>query len=187
MADPAPRRVRVARPPPSASVAESSPPVLVGEAVERSPPELRRIANRGATRRVRRLALLYVVVLAALYFAISLLARSSAQGTSTGSGQDVELFGLIALAFALVGVTVTLLSAPASVELTATSTVIVSPFGTRRTYPPVSGLTVRIARRYSPGWLTPEPVDSVEIGGRGGRQTFLIDTGVFSDTDRRSG
>jgi hypothetical protein len=184
MADPTPRRVRVARLPPSAS--ETTPPPPTAEALVREGSSVRRIANRGATRRVRRLALLYTVALAALYLGIALLARSAAGGTSSGTGQDLELFGLNALAFALVGVLLTLLSAPASVELTATSTVIVSPFGTRRTYPVISRVTVRIARRHRPGILFPDAVDSVEIGWRGVRRTFLIDADVFTDSDPSS-
>ncbi|HTP55031.1 MAG TPA: hypothetical protein VML94_08775 [Thermoplasmata archaeon] len=182
MADPAPRRVRLARPPALANEPPTTPAPAEDDAGSLPLPGVRRVVNRAATQRARRLALLYLAVLAALYLGLAVLARSSHGGGTAGTSQDLELFGAVAFAFALVGVFLALLSAPASVEWTPTATVLVSVLGTRRVYPALPGISVRIARRFPPGVLSSEPVESVEIGARGVRRTYLFDAGVFTDT-----
>ncbi|MGP8077910.1 MAG: hypothetical protein ACLQD8_02865 [Thermoplasmata archaeon] len=180
MADPAPRRVRLARPgaqrprPPSAGWPE--PAKAAGP--EGTPRRI--VPNRAATQRARRLTALYVVILAALYAGFALLARGSAGGPPSGTTQDLELFGLVALVFALAGAILTLLSAPAALELSPTATVVVSPLGSRRTFRTGPGHSVRIVRKFPAGILSSEPVESVEIASGGGRRTYLVDAGILS-------
>lgn len=179
MAASPPRRVRLARAGRPAEAAPSAPPAGVASETPR------RLPNRSATRRARRLAFLYIAGLAVLYLAFALLARASPGGHSTGTSDDLAWFGAIAFAFALGGAVLTLLSAPSAFELTDGATVVVSPFGTRRTFPTGPGLSVRVVRRFPPGLLSEEPVEVVELAWRGVRRTYHVDAGVFAEAGAR--
>lgn len=179
MADPAPRRVRIARADgvraPTAIPVPSVPPNSDG--VKRPPHG--RFANRGGTQRVRRLTMLYVVLLAAIYLGFVLLSRTAPGGSSQGMAQDLALFGEVALALALVGAVLTLLSAPAALEVDASGTVIIGPLGTRRRIPSGPGVSVKVVRRYPAGFLSSGPVESVEVAYGGHRHTYLVDAGLL--------
>lgn len=132
--------------------------------------------------RARRLTLIYVVALAALYLGFSILARGTAGGGSAGSAGDLRLFGAVALVLAFAGAFLTLGSAPSAVELGDGPIVIVGAYGTRRTFRRGPELSVRVVRRYPAGWLSPGPVESTEIVSGGVRRTYLLDAGTLAAT-----
>jgi hypothetical protein len=176
MSDPSPRRVRLAR------GASATSPVAGGTADG----PLRRVANRAGTERARRLALLFVVVLAALYLGFSVAARGAPGGSSAGARSDLEIFGGVALLTAVAGAGVTLLSAPAAIEFDGGITVIVSAFGTRRTFGPGPSASVRVVRRFRAGWLSSRPVESVEISAGPIRRTYLLEAGILPEPAERA-
>lgn len=182
MAAPTPRRVRLAR---NASAPMTPSPPEPASPGDTAGVGARRVENRAATARARRITLLFVVVLAALYLAFALLSRSSAAGGSPGAATDLALFGVVALAVALAGALLTLLSAPAAVEITPTATVVQSVFRARYAFPHGPGYSVRIVRRFPAGPMSPEPIEVVEIGAGPVRRTYWLDAGTLAETGPR--
>jgi len=174
-----PHRVRLARPARTAGgpAPELPPPDETAAEV----PRVRR-ENRAATQRVRRLAMLYVVALAAIYLALAVLARRAPGGTSSGGSADVLVSGAVALGLALLGAILTLASAPVAVEVGDHALVVEGLFGHRRTFPGGPGRTIRVVRRYAPGVLNTGPVESVEVRAGGVRRTYLLDSGTLPES-----
>jgi hypothetical protein len=139
------------------------------------------MTNRAGTQRARRLAITYVVALAVIFAGIDALARSAPSAGSVGVGQDLELFATVALVLAIVGVVVSLSSAPLAVERTGGETIVHGVFGYRRRFPEGPGLTVRVLRRYPAGLLSSAPVESVEIATKGVRRTYLLEEGLLPE------
>jgi hypothetical protein len=177
-----PRRVRIARPPPAPPPPSSPAPEPSAELPFGSREAVRR-ANRAGVQRVRRLTIVYVVGLAAIYLALALLSRSGPAGASPGAARDLELVGGIALALALGGAMLTLLSAPTAVERWGSEMVFVSAVGTRRRIPIDGRLSVRVLRRYPAGWLADAPVESTEVAVGTRRRTYLLEPGLVAATE----
>ena len=175
------RRVRLARTAEGRPAAPGGPPPDPAREVPGTP--LRR--NRCAQQRVRRLTVGFVAVLAALYLGLSLAARAGPQGASAGTFHDLELFGLVAFATAIAGALLTLLSAPASVDVGPHGTVVRSVLGTRSVFRSGPEYALRIVREYRPGVLADGRVASVEVRDGRRRRTYLIDAGLLPREARR--
>jgi len=169
------RAVRIPRAgPPGGTAPESAAPPS-GPPTE---PSTRRVNRAGAQRAVR-LTGIYLVCLAALYAGFVLLQRTTPGGTSSGAGNGLDAFTVLAVILAVGGAVVSLHPAARYVETSATSTVVVGRWGRRHTYPPIGQLSTREIRRYPAGILSNVPVVSVEIaGGPSGRATFLLEEGL---------
>ena len=139
-----------------------------------------RRTNRAATRRARRLTILFVVGIAAIFLAFALADRSSTTGGSPGAVLDLWFTGGIALAVALAGALLTLTSAPSAVEVSLEAVVVVGALGGRRRFERGPRLSVRTLRRMPIGWLAPGGVESVEIASGGVRRTYLMDEGLLA-------
>ncbi len=162
------RRVPVAR-------AASAP------TVPRAPPPSEHHENRGATRRVTRLGLLYAIVVLAVYGGFAALGVSGPGRGSSGVTQDLLFLGLLAGALAAGGLLFALLAVPRATEVRGDAWVVVGRFGGRRSYSLSRGLSVRRIRTYPPGLLSPEPVVSVEVVGGRVRRTYLLDENLVPE------
>lgn len=160
MATTRPVRIPRSRPTDPAAPSATGPVTSVRGA---GAPERR--VNTAGSQRVVRLTVLYLVVLGVLYVAFALYGRS-APGESSSAATNGLLFlsGVFAL-FAVVGVVLTLSPAPRWLEITPDHVMVEGRWGRRRELPPLSQLTVRVARRYSPGWLSSDPAAQVEVWG----------------------
>lgn len=171
-----PRPVRIPRPS-APGTARAVRTVTVPRGPPSGPVETR--VNRAGTRRAARLTFLFLVGVSAVYFASYLYDRGSPGGSSPGVETDLFVFGLVALALGFAGAVVSLGAAPRSVELTPDSIVVVGRWGGRTAWTPRSAVQVRVLRRYLPGVLASEPVESVELAGMGRRRTYLVEAGAF--------
>ena len=150
-------------------------------------PSTRTIAERPVERRTNvagfqrafRLTLVYLVGIALIYalFVGYTLRVPIAQGA--GAGTDLLLFGIAALAFAIVGSLVALHPVPRAIELTSTAIVVVGRWGIRTEWTPRGELQLRVVRRFAAGLFSSEPVTSVELSvpGRPPR-TYLVTEGL---------
>ena len=175
----APTRAGAPTAPADRPVDPAPPPAATGS------PAPERRENRAATRRARRLALLFVVGIAVLFLAFALAERTSATGGSPGALFDLWLTGGIALLVALAGAVLTLTSAPTAVELSADAIVVVGVFGGRRRFGSAPNRSIRTLRRMPVGWLTPGAIESVEIAAGGVRRTYLMDEGLLAPLAER--
>lgn len=137
--------------------------------------------NENGSRRVLRITVVYVVVLAALYAAFVVYDRAAPGGSSSPTENGILLLTVLFAAFCAVGVLYTLTPAPRSIEVRDSGVVVVGRWGRRRTLPPIGELSVRVVRRYPVGWLNDEAVELVEVWGptlpvRG----YLVDAGLFA-------
>lgn len=142
-----------------------------------------RRANRGGTQRALRLTLLFWLALGGLYggFLVTAL-EGSAQGLGIGA---LGVFSGVALALGVGGGVLTLSPAPRAVELSAEAIVVVGRWGTRTEWAPRDSVGVRIVRRYAAGWLSSEPLESVELVGIGRRSTYLVEAGTVPEAIAR--
>jgi hypothetical protein len=143
------------------------------EVVERRP-------NAGATRRVVRLSLAFLVGIAAVYGGLFALDWASPFAGSPGSSQGLLLAGVLAAAVAAIGVVLTLGAAPRAVEFSAGVTVVVGRFGRRYRFPGRDRLTTIVRRRLPSGLLSPVSLEVVELSGGSSRRSFLVDEGLFA-------
>jgi hypothetical protein len=168
-----PGRARAVRVP---AAAPRPAPVAPGTPLDRR-------VNRGGTRRVQRLALLFVIGIAVLFGALALYATSMPGGRSPGSEEAIETFAGIGLVIAAAGALLTLASAPRAVEFGERATVVVGRFGRRHGFPPRGELSVQLIRRYPPDFLSDSEVDVVEVLGGAGKATFYLERGILEPTE----
>ncbi len=131
--------------------------------------------NRGGTQRAVRLSLLYAVAIAVLYGALAAIARTAPSGGSSGVGSTLVLFGLLTIAIVAVGALVALTSAPRAIVLSDDATVVIGRFGRARRFPGLGELRWTVLRRFPAGFLSSATVESVELLGRTGRHTYLLE------------
>jgi hypothetical protein len=142
--------------------------------------------NAGASRRAWRLALLFVVAVAAVYGLLADLARVGPAGGSGGALTDLGVVGIVAAAVACAGAVVALGAAPREVILSEAETVVVGRFGRRYVFPGRAQLRAVVLRRTPAGWLSPNAIETVEIYGGSSRRTFALDEGIVATTGRPS-
>jgi len=175
------RRVRIARPgapaEPHPVRGPASPPPEEVPGGTGPPP----IINRAGTQRARRLALTYLLGLAAIFGLFWGLSRGSSVGGTAGATSDLALFGELAVAIGAIGAFLSLISAPATIERAPEGLVVHGLLGYRRTFGEEVGLSIRVLRRYPAGWFSAEPVESVEIASRGVRRTYLVEAGLLPE------
>ena len=135
--------------------------------------------NVAACRRAVRLAMLYAVGITAVYAALIVGAFAGPSAGSAGSTEALVVLGLVAVVLVAGGVVFALGAAPRRVELGTGATVIVGRFGRRYRFPGRDALRPVVLRRFPAGWLTPAPVESVEIAGGSSRRSFLLDEGLL--------
>ncbi len=136
--------------------------------------------NSAGSQRALRLTLLYLLALGALYLVFALYEETMPYGSGTGAGNGLLLFSGLAAVLAVVGPYVTLSPAPRRIEIRSSSVVVVGRWGGRTEWAPWSEVSQRIVRRYPAGFLSGEPVQSIEItiSGRSPR-TYLVGTDLF--------
>ena len=145
--------------------------------VERS---VERRRNVSGFQRALRLTLVYLVGMALIYALIVGYTLMAPIAQGTGVGTDLLLFGIAALAFAIVGTLVALHPVPRAIELTPTAVVVVGRWGARTEWTPRGELKLRVVRRFPAGLHSSEPVTSVELSlpGRPPR-TYLVTEGLI--------
>lgn len=136
--------------------------------------------NRGASTRARRLAVLYAVAILAVFGALAVAAGMGPAGSGAGTAVAVELVGAVAGLLLVVGVVVSLGSAPRRVVLGPSETVVVGRFGRTYRFPGRDELRVTVLQRVAPGWLSRSALESVELTGGTTRRSFLVDEGLFA-------
>ena len=171
------RPVRVTRPSSSARPARTKGPSLLptpgGE------PTVERRKNAAASRRAVRLSVLFAGGIGAVYAALVLLAGFGPSAGSSGSVQALLIAGIVAVLVAAAGVVVSLGAAPRAIELGEDATIVVGRFGRRYRYPGRARLTTTVLQKVPVGWLTPVPLESVEIAGGSARRSFLLEEGLL--------
>ncbi|HTW77290.1 MAG TPA: hypothetical protein VMG14_05935 [Thermoplasmata archaeon] len=186
-----PRAVRIPRPsrsepptgpgpapvaPDAAAATEGGPDI--GAAIE-SAPDVR--ANDAARRRARRLVLIYLLPLLAMYLGFLELDRLAPGGSSVfGSIGTLVFTGLFAV-LALAGVLLTLAPVPRAVEVGPAAVVVVEWTGRRRTFPPLPDLRVEVVHRYPAGVLSDASVVTVELTGGKRRRTYHLTDGLLPE------
>jgi hypothetical protein len=91
-------------------------------------------------------------------------------------------FTIFAALLAVAGVLIALGAAPRALEVSPTAVVVEGRWGRRRSFPPLDALRVEVVRRYPAGFLSGDPVESVEIGdGRRGRRTYQLGVGLIPE------
>jgi len=180
------RPVRVARSAPTSAprpvpvaTASRSPPAGTGAPVERR-------ENTAATARAVRLSVLFATGIGAVYAALVLVASFGPSAGSSGSSQALLLVGVLAVVVATAGVVVALGAAPRAVELGSDATVIIGRFGRRYYYPGGASLRVMVLQKVPVGWLTPAPLESVEVAGGSARRSFLLEEGLLEPAADRT-
>jgi hypothetical protein len=139
--------------------------------------------NRSGTQRAVRVSLLFVLAIAVLYGGFALLASTSSDGTGPGVWQQIELFGLIAIAVSVGGTLLTLGSAPRAIETDANGTVVVGRFGGRHRSPAGVPMSVRLVQKYPAGFLSPTAIEVVEVTTGPHRATYFLEEGMLAITD----
>jgi len=144
-----------------------------------------RRTNRGGTQRATRVALVYVITLAALYLGLLLYGRTAPGGiVSFGSEVGLLFAGLFA-AFAVVGALLALTPAPRFLDVTADRVVVIGRWGRVHRLPPLPQLSLRVVRRYSENWLSEEPVELIEVWAEGVPvRSYLASADLFSGAVR---
>jgi hypothetical protein len=174
-----PRAVRI----PRSTAGVDRPREVPAEAtsiVARSAVERR--VNGAGTRRAFRFASLYLGALIVLYLAFVLLDRFGPNGGGPAVNVGLEYFTAIAALLAVGGVVVALSPAPRAVDISPTSVVVVEWWGRRRRFAPLGELRVEVVRRYPRTFLSPDPVEGVEISDRRGpRRTYQLAEGLLPE------
>lgn len=174
MAASPPRAIRIARPAPALA-----PPDLPPRGPPATPTTYAR--NGAGIERARRLAILYVVALAALYLAFAEVTRSTSGAAGAGARDDLTLFGLVAIALALGGALVSLASAPRGIETVPGGLVVHGAFGGRRRFPDTGTLSIRVIRQFPSGLLSTAPVVGVEFSAGRLRRTYVLERGLVAE------
>ncbi len=112
-----------------------------------------------------------------------LLAGSASDRTGPGVWQQIELFGLIAIAVSVGGTLLTLGSAPRAIETDANGTVVVGRFGRHRRYAAGVPISVRLVQKHPAGFLSPTAIDVVEVTAGPQRATYFLEEGMLAITD----
>ena len=136
--------------------------------------------NVAGSERAVRLAYLYLGAIGLLYLLFVLLEWIVRAGWGTGVEFDLLLFGLAALVFSVGGALFALHPAPRGIEIGPTALRIVGRWGHRIEWSPRNEIRFRLVRRYSAGFLSRAPVESVELSlpGRPPR-VYLVGEGFF--------
>jgi hypothetical protein len=175
-----PRAVRIPRPRPAPTVVR----VPSGRPRARTPvavAPVERRANIAGTQRALRLALVFVVVLAALYSAFILYDRTAPGGSASPETNGVLEFTVLFLGIAAGGAAYSLTAAPRAIEVGTDRVTVVGRWGRRRTFPRIENLTVHVVQRYPEGWLASAPVDLVEVWAEDTpRRSYLIESELFA-------
>jgi len=185
VADPHPVRIpRVRESEPSDESEGRSPAPLVSRVAR--PIETR--PNVAGAQRAVRLAVLFLVLLAALYVGFVVYDASRPGGSGSPEANGILVFTAIFAVFAVVGVVYTLTPAPRRLEVGGDHVTVVGRWGRRRRLPELGTLTVRIVRRYREGWLASKPVVLLEVWGddtpvRG----YLVEAELFEGARASSG
>ena len=179
-----PRAIRIPRTgATTASVSEfPGPTVSVPAPAAERPvkPDLRR--NQAASERARRLLVIYLGTLAALYVGFVLLDRSSPGGTSAAAETGMLYFSAIAALLAAGGIWVAVVPVPRAIEVYPDSVVIVESWGKRRRFPPVGEIRVTLVRRYPRTFLSSRAVEAVEIvDDDGHRRSYHLEEGLLPE------
>lgn len=158
-----PRAVRIAR----AKRPES-------ETVPR-PGSGRGFPNRGGTLRAQRVFGLYSILLVAIYATFLGIALASPEPGLRENPVAVGLLTVTGVVLALWGYRITLGRTPRALRLEGPDLVIVERGGRRRNFGVAGSVRVRVADRFSAGWLGPEPTELVEIAlPEGGQRVYLV-------------
>ncbi len=136
-------------------------------------------ANEAASRRAFRLALLYALGVAVVYYVFVLLGSYGPGGGSPSERYDLAFLGLLAAAVALGGFLVTLRAAPRSIEVVSDGWTVHLPLGGVREYSRTRGARLRRVRSVGPGWLAPDRLAYVEVTEGSVRRAYWIDEELF--------
>ena len=141
---------------------------------------MERRRNLAGFQRALRLALIYLVGLALIFVLFVGYAQTASVTRGTGAGTDLMVFGIAARPLAIVGMLIALHPAPRAIEVTGTAFVVVGRWGRRTEWAPRAELRLRVVRRFAAGFLSSEPVESIELAvpGRPAR-TYLVTQGLF--------
>lgn len=138
-------------------------------------------ANRGGAQRAVRVAVIFLVVLAAMYLGFILYDRTAPGGSGSPEGNGLLLFTAVFAAFALIGIVYSITPAPRWLEVTPSRVVVVGRWGQRRAFPPLDRLSLRVVRRYPAGLLSDATVELVEVWGADVPvRAYLVEQGLFS-------
>ncbi|HTW55829.1 MAG TPA: hypothetical protein VMG36_05215 [Thermoplasmata archaeon] len=166
------RPVRIPRGPPRADSAPAARSAALPASFVR---------NGAGLAQARRLALVYVLALAALYLTFALLARRTSPSGGPGTEADLALFGAVAVVLAVGGAVFCLATAPRGVARTDGALVVYGPFGGRRAFPDGPGLSVRVTRRFPAGLLSAAPTEGVEIASGRLRRVYVLEHGLVEE------
>jgi hypothetical protein len=178
-----PRAVRIPRSSPPSDTREG-PPVgsLPSEPAPGRPPAgTEHLDNRAGRQRASRLSMIYLVALIVMYVGFVVLDRTSAGGSTTAVTTGLLVFTVVAAALAVGGVLVTLSPAPRRIEVSPAAVVVVEWTGRRRTFPPLEDLRVEVIRRHPAGFLSRDPVETVELTGGRRRRTYQVTEGLLPE------
>jgi len=177
------RPVRIARPrttPVTAGEETGGAAHAVRPAVRVEMPGVARRANRGGTQRAFRVTAVYLVALVAIFGGFVLYDRTTPGGTTSPESNGLLTFTVIFLLFAVFGLVFSLTPAPRSVEVSEDQTTIIGRWGRRRRLPSLEKLSLRVVRKYPEGWLSPVPVELVELWGEGiPVRSYLVEADLF--------
>lgn len=175
----APRPVRIPRAA-RAGAEAAPPPPRRGEPAARP--------NRAATQRAVRLSGIYLLVLLALYLAFALVGRAAPGGSGSAGAEELLVFSVAAIVLGVAGVVLTLSPVPRSIVPWEDGFDVISRWGRRSEWRPLSEVTIHRVRRYPAGFLASAPVDSVELSRDGRRRkSYLIDAELLPDPKSAGG
>lgn len=136
--------------------------------------------NLAGFQRALRLALIYLVGLALIFGLFAGFTEAAPTSKGSGATTDLLFFGVAALAFAVVGTLVALHAAPRAIIVKESSIVVIGRWGRRTAWAPRSELRLRVVRRHPAGFLSSEPVESIELAVPGRpAQVYLVTQGLF--------
>ncbi|HYA54995.1 MAG TPA: hypothetical protein VEG42_05275 [Thermoplasmata archaeon] len=137
--------------------------------------------NVGGSKRAFRVAVLFLVALAALYAGFAVYDRTAPGGSGSPATNGLWLFTAVFAVFAIVGIVYSLTPAPRFVEVATSRLTVVGRWGRRRRLPPMERLSIRVVRRYAPGFLSDRYVELVEVWGTDTPvRSYLVEEGIFS-------
>lgn len=183
-----PRAIRI----PRAGSSPATGPGPTAEGTERPAaaaptPKVDRRYNQAALERARRLLVIYLGTLIALYVAFLVLDRSAPGGTSATAGTGLLYFSGIAAVLGVGGIWIALSPAPRAIEVSSTSVVVVSAWARRHKFPPLDEIRAIVVRRFPRSILASRTVEVVEVtDSEGRRRTYQIEEGLLP-TDRPRG
>ena len=145
------------------------------------PRESDRRPNVAGSQRAIRLAILFLVALAALFAAFLLYDRGAPGGASSPAANGILVLSLIFIVFAVGGFLFTVTPAPRSVEVAPDGVVVVGRWGRRVSLPPLALLKLRVVRKYPANWLATADVELVELWSDGmPPRNYLVESGLFA-------